>query len=321
MRPDRSTLAAFLGTVVIGGTNAVAVKLTVPELGALWSGALRFLVAGLIMAAIVVVTRRSFPSGRGLAGAALFGAIGLGASYGFLYTSALTTPAGTIMVLVALTPLLTFGLAIAHGLERFRAQGLVGAVVALAGIGVVFADQVSANVPLVSLALAAAGAVCIAESSVIVKLIPRSDPFGTNAVGMLTGCVLLLGGSLVVGEERSLPSAAGQWLALGYLVVLGSVVMFALYLFALRRWTASGMSYTTLLFPLVTVPLAAVVAGEQIAPALLVGGAIILAGVYAGAFARLRPRTTATGLPECLSACVPAPGPTDTSQPAPARAT
>ena len=46
----------------------------------------------------------------------------------------------------------------------------------------------------------------MAETGVIVKLIPRSDPVGTNAVGMLTGCAVLLVVSLVTAEPRGLPS-------------------------------------------------------------------------------------------------------------------
>jgi len=70
--------------------------------------------------------------------------------------------------------------------SRFHLQGLLGGLIALAGIGVVFADQVGANVPIAALGLVIAGAVCVAEAGIIGKWIPRSDPFGTNAVAMLT---------------------------------------------------------------------------------------------------------------------------------------
>jgi hypothetical protein len=77
--------------------------------------------------------------------------------------------------------------------------------------------------------------------------------------------------------------------------------MFGLYLFALRRWTASAVSYVTLLMPLVTVPLAAALIAEQVSLSFLGGGAIALAGVYVGAFLNIRPgRSSATSAPECL---------------------
>ncbi len=300
-RPDRITLAAFVGVVLFGGVNAIAVKKSVAELAPFWSAGLRFVVAGLLLVAIVVVTRRSFPRGRSLAGAMLYGALAFSASFALIYPALRVVPAATSAVLLALVPLLTFGLAILHGQERFRAQGLLGALVAVAGVGVVVVDQLSAAVPLVPLLSIVGGVAFIAESGVILKWVPRSDPFATNAVAMLTGSAILLAVSTVAGESWTIPAAPATWAAMAYLVVFGSIVMFGLYLFALRRWTASGVSYVTLLMPLVTVPLAAALTAESISFSFLVGGAIALAGVYVGAFLRIRPRrSSATSLPECL---------------------
>lgn len=294
-------MLAFAGVVLFGGANAVAVKLTVVELAPFWGAAIRFLAAGLLMLLLVAMTRRPLPRGRSLVGAGVYGVVGFTASYGLAYSGLRDVPAGTAMVLIALTPLLTFGLAIVQGQERFHLQGLLGALIALAGIGIIFVDQLSANVPLVSLLLVLGATVSIAESAVIVKAIPRSDPFGTNAVAMLTGGALLLIVSVVAGEPLALPQQAETWAAIAYVVVFGSVIMFALFLFALQRWTASAVSYVTLLMPLVTVALAALLTDERFTPSFALGGAVILAGVYVGAFLKGRPhRTSASSLPECL---------------------
>lgn len=301
VRPDRVTLLAFLALVLIGGANAVAVKQTVAELAPFWGAATRFAAAGLLMLLIVVLTRRSLPRGRSLLGAAAYGLIAFAVSNALAYTALRDVPAGTAMVLIALTPLFTFGLAIAQGQERFHVQGLLGALIAVAGVGLVFVDQLSADVPLFSLLLILLAAVGVAESGVIVKWIPRSDPFGTNAVAMLTGTLVLFIVSLVAGEPWELPTQPATWAAIGYVVVLGSVALFALYVFTLQRWTASAVSYMTLLMPLVTVTLGAVLLGESITPSFVLGGAVILGGVYVGAFLKIRPaRSSASSLPECL---------------------
>ena len=299
--PDRLTLAAFLGVVVFGGLNAIAVKLSVEELDPFWSASLRFIAASLLLVGIVVLTRRSFPRGRSLWGAALYGSLAFAASFGFIYPALREVPAGTAMVLISLVPLLTFGFAIIHGQERFHVQGLLGALIALGGVAVVVADQVDAAVPLNSLVFILIGVVFIAESGVILKWVPRSDPFATNAVAMLVGAVILAVVSTISGEVWSLPAHPATWASVAYLVVFGSIAMFGLYLFALRRWTASAVSYVTLLMPLVTVPLATVLIAEQLSVWFLVGGAIALAGVYVGAFLKIRPnRSSATSAPECL---------------------
>jgi drug/metabolite transporter (DMT)-like permease len=121
---------------------------------------------------------------------------------------------------------------------------------------------------------------------------------------------------LAAGEPRVLPTQAATWAAVTYVVVLGSVVLFALYVFTLQHWTASAVSYVTLLMPLVTVTVGAVLLGERITPSFVLGGAVILGGVYVGAFLKIRPlRSSASSLPECLpiDACAEA-------EPEPARA-
>lgn len=321
VRPDRATLLAFAGVVLFGGFNAIGVRQTVLELPPFWGAAVRFGAAGLLMAGLAVLRGRPFPGGRSLRGAMLYGAVSFAGSFGLVYVALRDVPASTGSVLIALTPLITFGLAIAQGQERFRAQGLLGALVALGGVAIVFVDQVAANVPIAPLGLIVLGAACIAEGSIIVKRIPRSDPFGTNAVAMLTAGALLLAASLLAGESRAAPTQPATWLALGYLIVFGSVVMFGLYLFALERWTASAVSYTTLLLPFVSVTAATILTGERVSPSLVVGGLVVLAGVYVGAFLHIRPhRSSATSLPECLpvDACAePSPG---ALAPAPGRA-
>jgi len=299
-KPDRATQVAFLGAVLFGGVNAIAIRQTVLELAPLWAMAARFLTAGLIMAALAIGLGRRFPSGRSLLGALLYGAVGFAASFGPISVGLRAVPGATGSVLIAITPLLTFGLAIAQRQERFHAQGLLGALIALVGIAIVFADQLRADIPIGSLALVVVGAIAIAESAIILKAVPRSDPFATNAVAMLTGGAVLLLASFGFGESHVLPAREQTWIALGYLVVFGSVVLFALFVHVLQRWTASAVSYATLLFPFVGITVATVLTGETFSPSFAIGGAVMLVGVYVGAFQTRPNRTSATSAPECL---------------------
>ena len=299
--PDRLTVLAFAIVVLLGGLNGIAAKQTLREVEPFWSGVIRFALAGLIMLAIVMATRRTLPRGRSLLGAMAYGALGFALTFGLFFTGLRDTPISTAAVFLALTPLMTFGLAIAHGQERFRLQGLAGALVALVGVALIFADQLAANIPLSSLVLLLLGAFCLAETGVIVKLIPRSDPVSTNAVGMVTGCGLLLVLSLITGESRGLPTLPITWAALIYLFTLGSVVLFGLFVYTLERWTASAVSYSDLLIPLVTIVIATLLTGERFTPWFLLGGGVVLAGVYIGSFLQLPTRRTAmASVPECL---------------------
>jgi len=78
--------------------------------------------------------------------------------------------------------------------------------------------------------------------AVAAKLYPRAHPVAYNAVAMVPGALLLLALSLIAGESWALPSQNATWVALAYLVVLGSTALFVAFLFVLGRWTASATS-------------------------------------------------------------------------------
>jgi drug/metabolite transporter (DMT)-like permease len=294
-RPDGLTLAAYAVMIVLAGLNAVGIEVVVEELDPFWAATLRFSTAGLIFAVAMVVLRVPIPRGGALVGALLYGVIGFGLVFACAFWGLQEAPSGTAQVLIALVPLLTLFLAVVHGLERFRLRALVGALVALGGVAYVFADQISANIPAISLLVILVGSLGLAESGVLVKLTPRAHPVATNAVGMLTGALVLAALSVLSGESWVLPHEPRTWVALTYLILGGSVVVFWLFVFVLGRWTASAVSYEFLLIPLVTVPVAAVVTGEPITPAFLIGGVAILFGVYLGAFAPERQPKVAPG--------------------------
>ena len=281
---QRLNAAVFVAIALIGGGNPVGVAIVVDELDPIWAAALRFLVAGAIFAVVMIILRVPMPHGRAMSGSVIYGVLGFFAAFAFLFYGFLETPPGTGQIIVALVPLLTLLLAVAHGLERFSLRALLGVLIALAGLIFLVNDRVQAEVPLLSLLAVVAGAAFLAESGVVVKLTPRSHPVATNAVGMLVGGAMLLGLSAILGDAWLLPTQPDTWVALGFLVIGGSVIVFGLFVFLLGRWTASAVSYTLILQPLPTLVYSAILLDEPLTPSLLLGGAIIVAGVYIGAF-------------------------------------
>lgn len=86
-------------------------------------------------------------------------------------------------------------------------------------------------------------------------------------------------------ETSVLPTQPATWLALAYLILFGSCLTFIIVIIILKRWTASATSYAFVLFPIVTILASAWLTGEVISPTLIVGGLLVLAGVYVGALA------------------------------------
>ncbi|MGH2805730.1 MAG: DMT family transporter [Actinomycetota bacterium] len=284
--PDRSTLAAFIGAVLIGGTNFVAVRFSNETLDPFFGAALRFGGAAALLYVIAGTRRIPLPSGRALLGASLYGFLGFGVAYASLYYALVGLPAGTASVFLAVVPLLTLIVAVLHRQERFTARGAIGGVLAIAGIVLLSAGSLSGDLEPVYLVASFVGSLAIAESSVVVKGFPRWDPITTNAVGMTAGTAFLIVISLLAGERWELPGEAATWLVTAWLVVAGSVGLFVLFLYVIGRWTASASVYALTLMPVVAVTLGALLLDEAVTLYVVAGGAIVLAAVYIGALSQ-----------------------------------
>lgn len=285
--PGRLVLLAFAGIVVTGGSNFVAVKFSNAELPPLYGAGLRFGMAALILLAIMRVRRMPLPRGRALAGAALYGSLSFGTVYGLIYFAVSGIGAGTTSVVLASVPLATLLIAVFFGQERFTVRGMAGGLLAVGGIAVLSSGTLQGATALLPL-LAAVGAVIGASlGAVLVKGFPKSDPITTNAVGMSVGATGLLLASAAMGEAWFLPGRPATWMALGWLVALGSVSMFALFVFVIKNWTASATAYALTLMPVVAVGLGALLAGEAVTGATIGGGLLVVLGVYVGALSGL----------------------------------
>jgi drug/metabolite transporter (DMT)-like permease len=289
---ERIALGAFLVGSALAGGNAVGVRVSNRELSPLWGAGLRFALAALLLAAIMAALRLALPRGRALTGAVLYGVLNFAAAFALAYYGFVDIHAGLGQTLLAVVPLATLLLAVLQRQERFRRAGLVGALLALVGIAVLWRAPVQEEVPLISLLALLGAALCFAQAAIVVRRFPTVHPVTMNAVAMGTAAVLLVGASFLIGERVELPEQGATWAALAYLVVVGSVIVFSLYIVVLRYWSASRMSYTFVLVPLVTVALSAWLDDEPVHVGLVAGGSLVVAGVYVGAL-----RATESSLP------------------------
>jgi drug/metabolite transporter (DMT)-like permease len=288
-RGERIALAAFITEAVLAGGNGVGIRITLRELSdsPLWAAFLRFAMAAALLAALMAVLRLPLPKGRALTGAVLYGLL-FGLAFAFGFYALLRIHAGFSQIVLALVPLATLLLAVLHRQERLRLTALSGTVVAFFGIALMSWAGMHASVPLPSLFALLAGVLCIAEATVLVRRFPPVHPVTMNAVGMAVGAGVVGAGALLLGEPLEVPTRASTWAALGYLVLVGSVVVFWLYLVVLKYWAASRAAYGFVLIPIVTVTLSAWLDDERITRGLVFGGVLVLIGVYIGAL-----RTTA----------------------------
>jgi drug/metabolite transporter (DMT)-like permease len=223
------------------------------------------------------------PRGRARTGVAIFGVLNFAGAFGFGYYALVHIEAGVGSTLLALTPLMTLVLAALHREEHLRRDALFGGALAVIGVALLSRASLSGSVPVLAVAAAFGSVVCFAEAAVLIRRFPPVAPIMTNAIAMGVGSVVLLAVSVAARETWTIPSTRATWIAFAYLVVVGSIAVFLLYLFVLRHWEASRAVYFDVLIPPAAVLLSAWLDDEPITAALVIGGTLVLAGAYVGA--------------------------------------
>jgi drug/metabolite transporter (DMT)-like permease len=284
VRPDRITMAAFAGMVLMAGASPVGVRITTLELAPFWAAGIRFGAASILLLAFARFRKVPFPRGGDLAGPLVFGILGIVGFFGFVYVAFRHIPASIGTPLVASVPLLTLILAAIHRLEPFRWRGLIGGVTSVAGIAVLSGAGGTGGAPVKYLLFVIIASACAAEGSILLKKLPKIDPFMMNAVAMMAASAIFFSLSFATSERHALPHTGKAWGWLIFLIVGGSTLLFMFYVTVLNRWTVTGASYQFVLFPIVTVILASFFADEHISASLASGAALVLGGVYIGAF-------------------------------------
>jgi drug/metabolite transporter (DMT)-like permease len=156
-------------------------------------------------------------------------------------------------------------------------------LVAIAGVALIFNEQLTLAVPVLALLALLGATLAVAEASIVLKHFPRLNPYATNAVGMAVGSAMLFVLSIASRESWVIPSRPATLVVLTYLVLPGSVLLFIFYLFVLSKWTASQTNYGFVLIPVVTVIIASLLVSESITAIFVAGAALALIGVYVGA--------------------------------------
>jgi len=220
---------------------------------------------------------------RRLASVALVGALLLLGGNGLVVLAEQTVPSALTALIIASTPIWVVVLRTITG-DRVARGTLLGVAVGFVGVGaLVVPAGLSGNVEALGLGMLIIASICWATGSFVSSRLPLpADPFVSTSYQMLAGGALML----VAGTLRGEPFAPATWvetpdalLALGYLVVFGSLAAFSAYTWLLQHAPISRVATYAYVNPVVAVVLGAVILSESITPAMLVGGAVIVTGV------------------------------------------
>ncbi|MFE7560397.1 EamA family transporter [Kitasatospora sp. NPDC057500] len=275
-----------LGIVyVVWGSTYLAIRIALETMPSFLSAAARFLTAGLLLAGFVAARygRSALRVDlRQLGSAALVGGLLLTGGNGLVVLGENSIPSGLAALLVAAVPLWMV-LLTAVGGDRPRPAELAGVLLGLVGLGVLSAPAIGGDIAPVGVVAVLFATVTWALGSYASKRIRMpGNVFASSAYQMLAGGLgnMLIG--LARGEQHGLSPAdisVRSWLALGGLVVFGSLVAFTAYAWLLRAAPLTLVATYAYVNPVVAVLLGWLVLSEPLTGPTLLGGAIVVAGV------------------------------------------
>jgi drug/metabolite transporter (DMT)-like permease len=278
---------------VVWGSTYLAIRVGVETMPPLLMAAARNLVAGLIMfPAAIGARRRAISAGHQVSrwprraewiGCAVVGVLLLVAN-GAVGIGEKTVPSGLAALLVATVPLWLLGFDAVLNHARLGLAPVAGLALGLVGVGFLSGlGGGSGQVSAVGVVVILAAAVMWALGTIMARRVTiPSSPALASGMELLCGGIALLVLAAAGGEFGSLHLAEvslRSWLALAYLIVIGSIVAFSAYGIAVRSLPTATVATYAYVNPVIAVLLGTLILNERLTPAMFGGGALIVGAV------------------------------------------
>jgi len=269
----------------IWGSTWLFIKLGLNDLPPLTFAGIRFVIAAMILFALITLRRVPFPNNRrDWMFLALTGILSFSLNYGLVFWGEQYISSGLAALLQSTLP--AFGLIIAHFYlpqERMTLPRMAGVLLGVVGVGVIFSNQLQVSGPraLWGSAALVLSAFCAAYANVLVKAYGLNLQPAVLAAGqMLFGLIpLLLIGIPLEGNPLKFHWTPIAWISMLYLAIVGTVIAFLLYYWLMHNMDVTKTMLIALVTPVVAVVLGMLVLKEELNWRTLVGGAMIMSGI------------------------------------------
>ena len=269
----------------IWGSTWLFIKLGLRDLPPLTFAGIRFVIAAIILFALILARRVPLPNKkRDWILLAVTGVMSFSLNYGLVFWGEQYISSGLAALLQSTLP--AFGLIIAHFYlpgERMTLPRIAGVLLGVLGVGVIFSNQLQVSGPraLWGSAALVGSAFCAAYANVLVKTYGLNlQPTMLAGGQMLFGLIpLLLIGIPLEGNPLKFHWTPIAVISLLYLAVVGTVIAFLLYYWLMHNMDVTKTMLIALVTPVVAVILGMLVLKEELHWRTLVGGAMIMSGI------------------------------------------
>jgi drug/metabolite transporter (DMT)-like permease len=284
---DRAAILTEFSVIlaaIFWGTNFAATKFAALSIPPLLLVAFRFCAGGLLMYGVLrLLEPESRLGGKDLFPMAALGCLGVGtAQTGFTFGLSMTSAASTGLIF-STAPVWGMLLGSVLGHERPTGRGVVGVALSIVGVGVVFYEGLGAgSTSLIGNLWVLLAAVSVGVYTVLsVPLLERHTPLTVATYPILFGgpFVLLLSSPELLNLGWG-SVGVGVWASVGYSAVFATAFAFVGWQRGISRIGANRTLIYQYLITAVGVASGIVFFGERLGVEKVVGGAVILLGVY-----------------------------------------
>jgi len=284
--PNASLLiaAAPLLFVVMWATGFVVARLSAPHVDPLTFLAMRFPIAGLIMAAIAVGTKAPWPDGRLALNAMVAGALLHGGYLGPIYWAVANgMPAGVSALIVGLQPLITASLAAWMVREEISLRHWFGLAVGIAGVALVVAPKLTlaatGGITPVTTAVNVLGTIAISVGTLYQKRHATGLNLASGGAWQYVGASIAVATCALALEDLRFDGSFDAWFALGWSVIVLSLGAISLLMLLIRHGDVARVSSLMFLVPGVSALMAYGLFGETLNLVQIAGMAVCAAAV------------------------------------------
>ena len=254
---------------------------------------------GLLIFLVVFARSVLRVSRRELLFLAAFGVVGVALVQWLYFVAIHNLPVGVALLIEFTAPLFVALFARYVYKEHIRRRIWVAVILCIVGLGVVVEFWAGVAFSTVGVTAALGGAFALTAYLLMAERERRHrDPVSLSFYGFLFAAILWAFVQPlwefpfdVLGETVSLQGnlsehSAPVWLLVGFIVVIGTMVTFSLLTGALRHISATRASIVATLEPVIATVIAWIWLGETFGATQLIGGAIVLVGIFLAQSAR-----------------------------------
>ncbi|MCH5599318.1 EamA family transporter [Niabella ginsengisoli] len=279
---------AFAAVYLIWGSTYFFIEMAVKDISPMILGAIRFIIAGLILMGWVAIKGERIWDKRALKPAMISGLLMLFLGNGAVIWAEQFLPSSFVAIFLASAPLWFLLLDKVSWQQNFSNKfTLIGVAIGLLGVIALFYEKVMATgyqQSLVALIILCIANISWSMGSLFSKYKVKNTSVSVSSAWQMLAAGLafiitgIFNGEVTEMEWAQIPAKA--WMAVAYLIVFGSIIGYSAYVFLLSVRSATQVSTYAYVNPLVAVLLGVLINHDRLTAMQLGGLAVILCSVF-----------------------------------------